>query len=551
MGLGSLLPASPVLSIEWIRLGEIVQIGLRSGATTGTCPRCRCRCSRLHSYFVRRLADSPAHGRTIELLIHLRRFFCSSPDCPQQTFAEQMPELMDRRSRKTCRLVSALQAIGLAVGGEAGARLAAKLSIPVSPDTLLRLIRKIPPAAMATPRVLGVDDWSFKRGRRYGTILCDLESHQTIDLLPDRSASGLADWLQAHPGVELISRDRSGEYARGAALGAPDATQVADRFHLMQNLMEAFARALDSRHELIEEAAKASAPAIMPCPQQANNPCDCPAPAAAATTRRQQRRQQSHDRRKARFDQVKELQAQGASLRQIARQLGLNPHTVQRYAHAAQFPQYASHPTGPTPLDAFMPYLKQRWEEGWRSGTRLYGQLKERGFTGSVHMIRRQLAAWRDSSPSQKTQPRAACPWRPSARTVAWLLLEEQTADALASPADPPVKEQTFLAALHQKWPQLAENVWMVREFRRVLSQDDPAQLQAWVDLSGEPTVMRPIRQFAKNLRRDWDAVVQAVRQPWSNGPVEGQVNRLKMIKRQMYGRASFDLLRARVLQMN
>jgi transposase len=548
MGPGPLLPASSMLSMEWIRLGEIVQIGLRSQATQGRCPGCSCLSSHVHSCHVRTVADSPAHGRTIELLIHLRRFFCASPDCPRQTFSEQVPDLMSRRSRKTCRLVSSLHAIGLAAGGEAGARLAAALSMPVSPDTLLRLIRKIPAAAVATPRMLGVDDWAFKRGRRYGTILCDLESHRIVDLLPDRSAAGLANWLKEHPGVELISRDRGGEYARGARLGAADATQVADRFHLVHNLIDAFERALDRQHALLVELARASAAAINPRPQQAGDPCDCPP--APPTTRRQQRHEQSLARRKARYDELKQLQAKGVSLRQIARQLRLNPHTVQRYAHAPQFPEHASPGRGPTPLDSFVPYLKQRWEEGCHSSVKLCRELQERGFAGSVYMVRRQLTAWHDSSPMQTSQ-KAGSSWHPSARAVAWLLLNEEERDAATPPTDPCAKEQVFLAALRQRWPELAENVWLVQEFRRVLAQDDPAQLQAWVDLSGEPNVLRPIRQFAKNLRRDWDAVVQAVCQPWSNGQVEGQVNRLKMIKRQMYGRADFDLLRARVLQMN
>ena len=550
MGLGPLLPACGVLSVQWIRFDQVVQIGLASKAAEGTCPCCGQRSSRVHSYHVRTVADSPAHGRTIELKIQLRRFACDCSDCPRQTFAEQVSDLMQRRSRKTCRLIGSLEAIALALGAEAGARLAQKLSIPVSPDTLLRIIRKIPATAAPTPRVLGVDDWSFKRGRRYGTILCDLQSHQVVDLLPDRSASSLAQWLQAHPGIELISRDRGGEYAKGAALGAPQAVQIADRFHLVHNLIEAFERALDRQHALLCEVAQACAAQVTRTCAAATAPasgntCERSTAQPAALTRRQQRHQQSRRRRKARYDQVKQLQAEGASLHQIARQTQLNIHTVRRYAHALQFPEHASHPGPPKALAPFMAELKQRWEQGWRSGVKLHRQLQESGFSGSVHMVRRELAAWR-----QQQQPRqpTAMPWRPSARAVAWLLLKEQKRDATTKLT---AKEQAFLVALHQKWPQLSQNLWMVQEFSRVLSQDDPAQLQAWVDLTQEPTILGPIRQFAKNLRRDWDAVLQAVRQPWSNGQVEGQVNRLKMIKRQMYGRANFDLLRARVLQMN
>jgi transposase len=380
-------------------------------------------------------------------------------------------------------------------------------------------------------------------------------------LLPERSASVLAAWLQEHRGAEIISRDRGGEYARGAALGAPQAKQVADRFHLVHNLIEAFERGLDRRHPLLDEAAKASAQIAMPVPQQQSSSGVCIPPAmpaqsqaetpVAATTRRQQRHEQSRNRRKARYDQVKELQDKGVSLRQIGRQLQLNPHTVQRYAHARQFPEHASPHTGATLLDGFVQHLKQRWEEGCRTATKLYSELKERGFTGSIHMVRRQLSLWRDSSEKPASQVKSQSHWRPSVRGVAWLLLNGDGVDAPPSPSERSAKQRAFLAALHQKWPELAENVWMVHQFSYVLSQDDPVELEAWVALSSEPTVMPEIRQFARNLRQDWDAVVEAVRQPWSNGQVEGQVNRLKMIKRQMYGRANFDLLRARVLQMN
>jgi transposase len=553
MGPVFLLPALPALTIEWIRLApELVRIGLSSQAATCTCPSCRRSSARVHGHYVRKLRDAPAHGRAIELHIGLRRFICESSDCAQQTFAEQMPELMRVQARKTCRLETSLREIGLAAGGEAGARLARKLGMPISPATLLRLIRRAPLPRVTTPRVLGVDDWAFHRGQRYGTILCDLETHQPVDLLPDRSATTLAAWLQEHPGTELISRDRGGEYARGAALGAPQARQVADRFHLARNLIEAFERGLDRRNALFAEAVDASQPISLatPVPARGGAPVGGPAQNKPATSKRQQRHEQSRNRRKACYDQVKDLQGKGVALRQIALQLGLNSHTVQRYARAGQFPERASRPIPPTVLDSFVPYLKERWEQGCHASAKLHRELKERGFTGSIHMVRRQLGRWHDplkQPAGEKPQRR----WHPSARRVAWMLLKGDAGDA--SPSSPQsIKEQeAFLAALHRKWPELTDNVWLVREFSRVLRQDDPAELEAWVALTGEPGVMPEITQFARNLRNDWEAVVQAVRQPWSNGQVEGQVNRLKNIKRQMYGRANFDLLKARVLQMN
>jgi transposase len=378
--------------------------------------------------------------------------------------------------------------------------------------------------------------------------------HKVIDLLPQRSAEALESWLKAHPGAQVISRDRGGEYARGATLGAPGARQVADRFHLVRNLTEAFERGLDRRRASFDQAAQAAALSLSPASRPAQTTQEPPRPASLAPVRadglqpqskKEQRREQSRGRRLAIYRQVKQLMSEGKSLREIGRRLRLNWHTVQRYAHARQFPEYASHPAGPTPLDRFVPYLRQRWEEGARTAPRLLAELVKQGFTGSIHMVRRQLSAFRKAQNCDKNATRH---WRPSVRNAAWLLLRGPRGDASSELFR---KQQAFVAALHQGRPELAENVWMVQEFSRVLSQDDPAELEAWVALTREPRVMKEIRQFAINLRQDWEAVVEAVRQPWSNGQVEGQVNRLKMIKRQMYGRANFDLLRARVLQMN
>jgi transposase len=514
------------------------------------CPGCGKSSGRVHSHYTRTLEDVPAHGRAIQLCIALRRFFCDFAECSQQTFAEQIPELMAFGARKTDRLSTALREVGIATGGEAGARLAHRLSMLVSPATLLRLIRRMPLPPVSAPRVLGVDDWAFCRGQRYGTILCDLELHRPIDLLPERSAEVFAQWLRTHPGVEIISRDRGGEYARGAALGAPQAKQVADRWHLIHNLVQAFEQAMNRRHELLTEVAKSVAgimrPANVQTPAMSIHPqSTAPAtlvPPVREATQRERRRAECQSRRQARFDQVKELQAKGVPLRQIARQLKLNIHTVGRLACVEHAPEHASPQARPTPLDGFADYLRERWEKGCRNASQLYREVKERGFTGSPFMVQRRLAEWRD--PGDAGQ--AATQRRPSGRSVAWMLLDTGKASAKRS------KERgEFIAHLHQKCPELADNVWAIHEFGRVLKEHEPANLDAWMDLVEEPTIMPEVRSFAHHLRQDWAAVVEAVRQPWSNGQVEGQVNRLKLIKRLMYGRGKIDLLRARVLQMN
>jgi transposase len=542
-------------SVGWIRLGpDTVEVGVVPTSTDCRCPQCGLPSDRVHSHHIRTLQDVPAHGRVIQLQIRLRRFFCDFAGCAQETFAEQVPQIMMRHSRKTCQLIQALQNIALEAGGEAGARLGSRLSMPASPDTLLRLIRRLPAPAAAGPRVLGVDDWAFHRGRRYGTILCDLEAHRPVDLLPERSSSSFAAWLQQHPGVQIISRDRGTEYAKGATLGAPQAKQVADRWHLLHNLIEAFERGLDRHHTIIAQAAGSLSPVpVSTTPQVQNQAPSAPTPSAEAPplrlSTRRQRLEEARARRRARYEQVKTLQSQGVALLEISRQLHLARSTVQGFARAEQFPERAARcgegilseapapdPRSPDPLEDHLDYLKRRWEEGCHNAMRLYREVKERGFTGLPYVVKRRVAPWRKP---QSPASRGAA-WRPSGRTVAWLLLKPNQ--------KPTAQQAEFLKALLQVWPSLAENVALIEEFRSILCGHHPEDLESWAQLTAEPSILGEIHRFAQTLRQDWAAVLEAASEPWSNGQVEGQVNRLKLIKRLMYGRANFDLLRQRVL---
>ncbi len=548
-----LLPGAAALAIEGIRIApDAVRFTLRPTAARQACPTCGRYSAQVHSHYIRLLRDLPAHGRCLELQIRVRRFRCTSSACPRQTFVEQIPVVMARHARKTRRLIDALRNIGLRVGGEAGARLATQLCMPVGADTLLRLTRRNEPAvgggaSESGPRVLGVDDWAFHRGQRYGTILCDLEAHRPVDLLPDRSAETLAAWLRGHRGVQLISRDRASDYAKGAAVGAPQARQIADRWHLLHNLVEGFQRALDRQHATWRPIARLAVQGIDHNATSTAEPLSegSPAPVQAKPTRSQALQGDRRSRRQQRYKAVKELQAQGLSFRQIACQLGLNRWTVRRYAGTTAFPERAIRSPTPSPLDDYLDYLRQRWQEGCHNAARLHREIQQQGFTGSFYMVRRRVAAWRivadSSAGTTLTQSRAAASLgRLSARSLVWLLLKPEKACT--------DQHKALLVALRTQWPELAENVTLIQEFRGVLRQRRVEDLEAWVELACLASIFPEIKRFAGNLRQDWDAVCEAIRQPWSNGQVEGQVNRLKLIKRQMYGRARFDLLRQRVL---
>jgi transposase len=227
------------------------------------CPLCHVASDKVHGYYTRRIADLPWVDFKIELLLQTRHFYCTNSNCRRLTFSQRLGEAIPAYARRTQRCTNQLQVLGLALGGKAGARMAKTLKITISPDTVLNLVRQLPLPATGDVRVLGIDDFSFRRGRNFGTILLDLERQKVIDLLPDIRKETVAQWLQKHPEIEIISRDRAGAFAEAARVAAPNALQIADRFHVSQNLWDACEALIKQNYQAIRqilsnEAASAS-----------------------------------------------------------------------------------------------------------------------------------------------------------------------------------------------------------------------------------------------------------------------------------------------------
>lgn len=554
----TLLPDPALIRLEYlVPTADTITLVATTIQPAVCCPDCGRRATRVHSGYRRTPADLPWHGLKVRLELHLRRFFCDQPDCRRLTFVERLPSVLPPYARRTARLAQALVMLGCALGGEAGARIAAGLGMAASPDTLLRQLRQLPSAVRATPRVLGVDDWAFRKGHHYGTILVDLEQRAPVDLLPDRQAQTLAIWLQAHPGVEIISRDRGGAYAEGAREGAPAATQVADRWHLLKNLAEALEAVLRREHGAVWQAAQeAAAPSeggagpLRPAPP--TSPAAPAEPPAASvpgretwTSRAVREKAARRGRRYQRYTEVVERHERGESHRQIAAATGLSRETIRRYLAAGSFPEIARRVTA-APITPYLPYLKQRWEAGCHNARVLWEEITAQGFTGAAAAVYRATALWREQlPPAQRRSPRqprvAAAPGRPgpAPRAVVWWLIGRKP---------PPTAEQAaFIDRLLGRCPELQSARELVQAFFRLVRQREGDALENWVS-AVERSDIPELIQFAVGLRRDWEAVVAGLTLPWSNGPVEGAVNRLKLIKRQMYGRAAFPLLRARVL---
>jgi len=545
MEMDLLLPEPAGLSCIGAQLDPgTVTLELDPAASTAACPTCGLPARRVHSRYTRQMEDLPWAGTPARLRVRVRRFFCDTLTCPRRTFVESLAPVADPHARKTLRLSQALCHIGLAVGGQAGARLAGHLGMATSGDTILRLIRRTPVLSPPVVTVLGVDDWAWHKGHRYGTILCDLERRRPVDLLPERSAEGLSTWLTSHPGVHVISRDRGQYYAQGAKSGAPQALQVADRFHLLCNLREALMRALERYRSEMKTAARAAAASQPQPPPPAPEALPASGGPAAQPSSAQQAMEASRSRRLERYKQVMELHQEGIPMREIARTMGMHRGTVRRFLRAGQFPERAARKYT-RQIDPFADYLRQRWEEGCHNAAQLAKELAQRGFRGTYSAVRRRVIAWRTpGSPhtrGPKPIPKAPSPpGPPSPNQASWLLL--------SGPEDRSSEENAFVEALWQQCPKLKIGTEMAQEFTQMVHDRKVDSLEGWIERTHEVGIPHELAVFADGLLQDHAAVKAALTVEWSNGQVEGQINRLKMIKRQMYGRAGFELLRRRVL---
>lgn len=535
------LPQLRDLHLDSIAVGDDrITLMVSTVRRTARCPLCQCRSRRVHSRYTRTLVDLPWSGHGIMLQIRARRFWCCRARCRRRIFCERIPRLAPAHARRTIALRETLESLGFARGGRPGERLAPCLGVTASRMTLLRLIRAVPDADVPTPRVVGVDDWAQQKGHSYGTILVDLERHCPIDLLPDRSADMLIAWLERHPGIEIISRDRAGAYADGARRGAPNAIQIADRWHLLKNLGDALERFLVRHDRMVQEAARdAGSDESVAEPEIVE---------AAPHSQAQRDSEERRARRLRRFDEVRSLHQEGESLREVARITGLSRQTVRRYVQAVTFPEMKRCAGRRTLLDPYKDQLLRRWNEGCRNGHQLYRELKAAGYPGGrtgvtryVTELRRCCGLAPRSHASGGTVASRGAPHRISARWVVWHVLrrsEECTAE-----------DQTYIDRLCQMDDSIAVVVSICQQFGTLLCERRGRELDAWTQRA-EASGSIELQAFVRSIRQDWAAVLGALSQEISNGQTEGQVNRLKTIKRQMYGRANFDLLRKRVLHV-
>ncbi|MFN0220087.1 MAG: ISL3 family transposase [Hyphomicrobium sp.] len=489
-----------------------VAVWVLSGTRESPCPACGAVSERVHSRYWRRAADLPLSGRRVDLMVMVRRFRCDAVLCGRQIFAERFGDgVLSPRARRTERLEHIVHHLGLALGGRPAASIAARLMLPVSNDTLLRVVRRRARVPTDPLAVIGIDDFAWRRNHRYGTIVCDLERRRPVILLPDREQATAEAWLAHHPGVTIVARDRGGGYGEAVAKALPDAVQVADRWHLMQNASRAFLDAVRKSMRQIRSVIGATTidPELLTCAERIQY--------------------EGYLRREETNAAILALSASGLPLKRIARQTGYSRQTIRRVVRGERSDVFRVRQSS---LEPHLSWLDAQWAEGCCNAAKLWRCLQSEGFRGSARVVaewatRRRRAEQANAETLQRL---------PSARTIARLMTHSR--DALSK------AETVIIAAIENGVPPLVQAREMIDGFHKMLRQKVTSALTPWIERARDSLVA----SFANGVAKDEPAVRAAISSPWSNGQTEGQVTKLKLVKRQMYGRAKIDLLQARLI---
>lgn len=492
--------------------GDQIVLELAPMRRAVACPVCQTMSQRIHSRYRRHPRDLPWAKWPVELWVSARRFFCNAPQCPRQIFAERFPEVLIPYACQTERRKQVLLELTHASSAQRAAQVARQLGYLTSPDTLLRLQRK-EPIEPPSPQVLGVDEFALRRGRTYATLLVDLERHQPIDVLEGRDAQPLIRWLRAHPPIRVLARDRAEAYALAGRTAAPGALQVADRFHLVCNVSDALKELVRSGHW------------SLPTPVGESEKASGEPPSSGPTTPEEQ--PQATPRKQAAWEAVQQRKATGQPIKSIARELGMDRRTVRKYLATNQAPVCSPRRTKLTP---YLLDLWQRWTQGCHNARRLYQELLQQGYRGSEGLVKRAVRPWRSTQKPPKPRQTAAFPW-----------LVLRPSSGLTDP------EREELERILQANPQLALGYQLKERFQELISRRDLAALDPWIGQAAQ-SGLSPFESLARSFRQDEEAIQAALTTPWSTAQCEGQICRVKLIKRVGCGRAKLDLLRKRVL---
>jgi len=516
---------------------------LASRISSSCCPHCHTPSDRVHGYYWRYPQDLSWVGESVRVWLRVKRFDCCHPACRRATFSENFSTFLGLHAHRTQRLKAQQGQMGIHVGGEMGATLLNGQNTPSSADSILRTVKALELPQHPTPRVLGVDDWAFRKGLHYGTILVDLEKKQVVDLLPDRTTASLKGWLEQHPGVEIVTRDRASDYSKAITQAAPQAVQVADRFHLLQNLSQAVKKWLERQKKPLMVLLRGFEPKNKMTPEVSTLPS--PELGGSTPTPPQTRHPYHRDReaRRKKYDEVIALHSQGLKGRQIEVQSGIPYRTVRFWIKKGHFPESLGRTGVLKPEHA--EHLRVRWAQGETNMVGLCRELITQGYKGGHQTVRDFLHALQHEV-SLTEQPLLAGQPKISLRyPIAWLSRWTTTPRADLSP-----EAKQVLSFLKRQDTLFQKGYLIVQRLAKLVREPGPEQeevLKTWLK-DARAVGIPELTALSRGFLRDLKAIIAGVTLPWSNGQVEGRVNKLKFIKRQGYGRAGFELLRRRVL---
>src|SRR6266704_1850966 len=515
------LPAGITITSVHPSVTELV-VCVACHAPSMPCPECHQLSARIHGSYQRMVADLPCAGRNVLLMLTVRKFVCSSPTCPRKIFTERLPGLVASYGRMTRRLIALLQALGLGAGGQLGTRQAERSGIATTPSTLLRHVMQLPAPLTRAVRVLGVGDFAWKKRFTYGTILVDLERRKIIDVLADRESATVEAWLKAHPEVAFVSRDRGKEFTKAATLGAPQAQQVVDRFHVVKNLSEVLQEILGHCRAEIRQG-EASLPQLEKAAEEPTRPL----PTAATWQQRtpahvkkvHQARQASRDDR---YSQMTTLRTQGLTQREVAKRMGMSERTVRHWLKQGAAPTNERQFRRQSVFDPYAAYVLQRWQDGIHEAKQLFAEIQAQGFSGTVRIVQRFVQALRDDPEKMPVAPATGAD-RFSSKTATWLFIQD--------PKQLSTEKQAELELICQRSETARKTYALTQQFMSMLRLRHGQEFERWLS-AVEASQIPELRRFAQGLLKDKSAVVAGLTLSYSNGPVEAQVQKLKLVKR-------------------
>ena len=502
-----------------------------SSSEEGTCPYCGHKSKKVHSRYVRVIHDLSILGHRVIIYLGVRKFFCHNHKCDKATFAEQPGTEVFRYRRRTCRCEVAVARQGISTSSNSASRLLSLLGIPVSSSTVLRDLHRLCPSSYEDVREIGVDDWAWRKGVTYGSIVIDLKEGRPIDLLGDRETDSFREWMQCHGQVELVSRDRSTDYSSAIAALDKPVTEVADKFHLVKNIYDRFGKLIAEHYddyrravrkiEEVEEAFHETAAGKTPKPQNT-------------------------DSRDIMFKEVKELQSKGFKPTTISKKLGIARQTATKYCRMERLP--ARNSKLRNPYYRYDKYVEQECAKG-KSMSSIFEEIKSQGFSGSLTPFYDHYKylsnGYRGYGPNRRKPATKNSPKDERSELVPIKALTAMIDKAIRQ--KDMTEEETATLGILNTLGWFREMYNATERFYAIITGSDTTELIRWMKKYWK-TSIATLKTFILGIMKDYKAVRNTIKLNVTNGITEGYVNKLKAVKRLMYGRAGIELLKNKLV---